>query len=204
MEFRLHYRGPLKTSSKNGDQTTKHKHEIRKKIHKQMQRLWQQMPLKEYQYILKQDEELLNHQKDSLRSKDGKNTPIFLRKIDKVENFTFVPLVNQEMDLIAELEIILLREEEPGVLKGSDLDNQLKTLLDALRMPKSKEELPQAAPEEGEEPFFCLLEDDKLVTRLVVEADRLLEPTEQNHVELLIHVRTKVTIAKLDNIGLGV
>ena len=156
-----------------------------------MQKLWQQNPLKDYQ--------------DLLKGKDDVTPPRFLYEI---ENFIFVPLVNERMNLIAELEITLLRPEEPGfiVTQGGDIDNRLKTLLDALRMPKNKDELPKnSVPGEDERPFFCLLEDDNLVTRIAVETDRLLEPVvDTSEVELLIHVYTKVTMATMDNIGLGV
>lgn len=209
MEFRLHYRGKLKSSSGNGDGTSEHKHKIRKELHKQMKTLWHQMPLKNYLSILKEDEPLLEEYENFLRQY-GKKTkyngklPQFLRKPNGVEAFTFVPLVNTETKLIAELEIVLLRKEEPGIMKGSDLDNQLKTLFDALRMPQSKEEVTEIAPGENEQPFFCLLEDDKLITRLVVESDRLLEETtENNEVELLIRVRTKLTNATVDYFALG-
>ena len=49
-------------------------------------------------------------------------------------------------------------------------------MIDALRLPKHAGELGGIMPEEGEMPFFCLLEDDRLITKLAVETDWLLDP----------------------------
>ena len=87
-----------------------------------------------------------------------------------------------------------MRTDKPGSLikSGSgDIDNRLKTLFDALRMPKSKDELGRYAGVPGldEDPFYCLLEDDKFITRLVVETDMLLRPAaSSNDTHLIITV----------------
>ena len=54
--------------------------------------------------------------------------------------YVFVPLVTREMDVVAELSIIMLRPEIPGqlVTQGGDIDNRLKTLFDALTMLRHK------------------------------------------------------------------
>src|SRR6185437_9442927 len=108
--------------------------------------------------------------------------------------------------MVAELSITFLRPEPPGslVTQGGDIDNRLKTLFDALRMPKDISELPPGdAPAEGETPFFCLLEDDNLITKIAVNTDRLLKPPPKpSHVVLLIHVTTKPTRLIWANIGL--
>ncbi|AUT04723.1 hypothetical protein CLI64_30270 (plasmid) [Nostoc sp. CENA543] len=188
MEFRLYYRGELHS---NGNPL--HKHSIRKCIHKQMSELWKQKPLNSYQDLLRKEKDF---------------SYVNFHILQEIGNFTFVPLVNTKMNLIAELDITLLRPEEPGqiVTQGGDIDNRLKTLLDALRMPKNINELPKSStPDPDENPFFCLLEDDNLITRINIVTDRLLEPVADNSlVVMLIHVHTKVTKAEMYNIGLGV
>ena len=64
----------------------------------------------------------------------------------------------------------------------SDLDNRVKTLIDALKIPKKRELPDKAAPDlaRDEDPFYVLLEDDSLVTHLSVETDVLLDPTDPN------------------------
>jgi len=105
------------------------------------------------------------------------------------------------MSLFAEIELDLMRPEPPGRLltQGGDMDNRLKTLFDALTMPRHANALPpDVQPQEGEMPFFCLLEDDNLVTSLSVKTEQLLEPdVDESTVDLLIRVsigRTKNTL----------
>ena len=75
----------------------------------------------------------------------------------------------------------MLRKGPPG-RTITDIDNQLKTIFDALRMAGSSQELrtknrPQKSGE-GEDPFYVLLEDDLLITHLSVTSDMLLDPLE--------------------------
>jgi hypothetical protein len=66
---------------------------------------------------------------------------------------------------------------DQGVFQAGDIDNRIKTLIDALRRPCTATELAgNEIPLEGEDPFYCLMEDDKQVTHLEVETDLLLDP----------------------------
>lgn len=187
MEFRLTYRGRLK-----GNGNPEQKQEIRRYIHPQLRNLWMQPPLTDY--------------KDALPG--GKHAPANSPFARQIGQFIFRPLVNPEYDVVAELDITFLRPEPPGLLvsQSGDIDNRIKTLLDALRMPQNLGELPKNdSPRENETPFCVLLEDDRLITHLSVTTDRLLEPVaHQLEVLLLIHVRIKVTRATIDNLTLGV
>lgn len=187
MEFRLTYRGRLK-----GNGSPEQKQQIRRYIHPQLSMLWTQPSLTDYKDLLPSGEHA------------PQNSP-FARQVGQ---FTFRPLVNSEYDVVSELNITFLRPEAPGLLvsQSGDIDNRIKTLLDALRMPQNLGELPATdSPREGESPFCVLLEDDRLITHLSITTDRLLEPvTHQLDVLLLIHVRVKVTRATIDNLTLGV
>jgi threonine synthase len=81
-----------------------------------------------------------------------------------------------------------------NVKTGGDIDNRIKVLFDALRMPKIGEFDAETPPAPDEAPFFCLLQDDSLITEIKVTTDRLLTPlqTEEDSddVHLVIHVRT--------------
>jgi hypothetical protein len=106
----------------------------------------------------------------------------------------------EEIHLIAELNITLLRPEPPGqiITQAGDIDNRLKTLLDALKVPTEPNALPpNETPEQGETPFFCLLQDDNLITRISVSTDRWLvseSDAKSSDVVLLIHVNAKTTM----------
>jgi hypothetical protein len=65
-----------------------------------------------------------------------------------------------------------------GIIRQGDLDNRIKTLIDTLRKPKGAMELRGINPQADEDPLFCLLEDDDLVTGLTVETGMLLGPLE--------------------------
>jgi hypothetical protein len=102
---------------------------------------------------------------------------------------------------------MLLRPEPPGsiISQGGDIDNRLKTLFDALKVPTEPTALPLSAkPTDDENPFFCLLQDDNLITKVQVSTDRLLDSCEStSEVVLLIHVTTKAVRASWANTGLG-
>ena len=171
MNFVLHYRGPLKA---NGN--PEHKHDLRRIFHRQIARLWQQPPLDSCRKWLTPPEAERTY---SLRR--------------EMAPFVFAPLVTEQMGLYAELQLELLRPEPPGRLltQAGDMDNRLKTLFDALSMPPHPNALPKnVQPESDEMPFFCLLEDDNLVTSLAVRTIQLLEEkVDESTVELLVGVR---------------
>ena len=85
-----------------------------------------------------------------------------------------------------------------------DIDNRLKTLFDALRAPKNATEIPKGAvPGPDEDPFFCLLEDDALITAVSVETERLLTANQgSTEVHLDIQVLTRPTAVIIANMGL--
>jgi hypothetical protein len=184
MKFILHYRGPLRS---NG--SPQHKHELRQAFHSQLQQLWLQPPLNEERTLLKP------------RDKNGDYS--LLRH---VAPFMFVPLVTAEMNGVAELRVTILRPESPGnlITQGGDIDNRLKTLFDALTMPRHTNALPtNETPTEDQKPFYCLLEDDNLVTSVSVRTEQLLAPpVDRSHVEVLIAVETAVTRQTIDNVVL--
>jgi len=184
MQFTLYYRGPLK--SKAGSEE---KHSLRKHFHGQLKELWNQLPLVKFHKLI-----------------DSQYEDQSLYIIKSIDGFNFAPLVSEKLSLIAELDITLLRPEPPGsiILKSGDIDNRLKTLLDGLKVPNPGALPPGAQPASDEHPFFCLLEDDSLITRIGVTADRLLEADiSQNDAVIQIHVTTKHVEVYAGTVGLG-
>ena len=176
MYFTLTYTGDLKANA-----GIKDKHKLRKAFHSQLNVLWQQEPLVDHKAFY------------------DKSNKVY-RDVDlnrKVGSFRFVPLVSPDLHLVCSLKILMLRPEPPGSLitRGGDIDNRLKTLFDALRIPKNENELSKdAIVGPNENPFFCLLEDDNLVTKVNVETDRLLTSAKNtSQVHLYIRVETHIT-----------
>ena len=194
MEFTLIYHGPLKANGSIRD-----KQDIRREFHKQLVELWKQEPLSSR---MQNNHVLL----ENIVTYDmPPNNSIAI--IQKINDFQFMPLISSKLNLIAELDITFLRPEAPGriITQGGDIDNRLKTLFDAFRMPKESKEIPKDdSPKPNENPFYCLLEDDSLITKVAVRTDRLLKRcNDPSFVELLIAVRATLTKMSWDNIGLG-
>jgi hypothetical protein len=186
MEFRLVYRGPLRT---NG--SAKEKHAIRRALHPQLRDLWTRLPLSEMRWLIGDP------------SQEGLPSISLLRP---AWGFMFAPLVSPTVNLVAHLAVDFLRPQEPGMVvsAGGDIDNRLKTLFDGLRMPKTEDEIPKGdVPGEDETPFFCLLEDDVLITALSVRTDRLLAANTPDEVLLLIRVEVRATRTSFVNLGMG-
>ena len=156
MEFRLVYKGRLKA---NGSATEKQA--IRRSLDPQLRRLWEQQPLDDYKGCLP-------------GGKSEHESPF----IFKTGPITCIPVVASKAHLVAEIAITILRPEAPGsiVTQCGDIDNRLKTLLDALRMPQNVGELGKGTSEREEGDLYCLLEDDNLITHLSVTTDRRAGP----------------------------
>ena len=93
--------------------------------------------------------------------------------------YEWVPLVLEKFSLVCELDILLLKRDGlHSPLDNGDIDNRVKTLIDCLKIPRGKSELgdKDSGPLDDEAPFFVLLQDDSLVTKLSVETDILYDP----------------------------
>jgi len=177
MEFRLIYSGKLKS---NGN--IKHKNEIRKYFHEQLKVLWDQVPLSKKTYLL-----------DSTHKRSI---------IKKIKGINFAPLVSSKISTLASLNITLLRPAPPGCMvnHGGDIDNRLKTLLDSLRMPINEKEITENISIINENPFFCLLEDDALITNLSITTDRLLTSSDPSETLIIINVNIRGEILVFDDV----
>ena len=109
---------------------------------------------------------------------------------------SYIPLVRKSLDLTCSLDILFLRQEDPGslILQGGDLDGRIKTLFDALRMPTSEvaARYPQA-----QNPTYCLLESDTLISAFEVDTDRLLIPETSHPNEVLLVIEVGLNIMRM-------
>lgn len=113
----------------------------------------------------------------------------------------FRPLVRESYALHCGLSIRFLRKERPGkVYQGGDLDGRIKTLVDALTMPRHREQVLETDTSE-QNPRFCLLEDDSMVSGFEVESERLLgdQNSPKDWVKLTIEVDVRVRQATVYN-----
>jgi hypothetical protein len=172
MDFLLRYRGELPAHKKCAEE----KNAIRSKLHLQLANLCQSQPLLGGVFDPQiQAAKLVGRYMnvDHLRPL-GQN--LFFR--NALGDYSFIALVTRAHELVCELEIRWLRRERAGSLvqEGGDLDNRLKNLLDALRMPHSIDELKGIGDGFRGANMLCLLEDDSLITRISIETHRIWEP----------------------------
>jgi len=229
MKFRLVFTGSMKSGQGSG--VAEEKHAIRRSIHKQLVKLWESVPdLKmrttEHSILNAPAQEYVPSQ--GLPEGKGKITTAAAaimreslldtlgNKFDKC-GYKFVPLVSKHLDLTCGLEVLLLQRDGASPLRrakeGTDIDNRLKTLFDALQIPQCCSDIPSGvAKEPDEDPyFFCLLEDDRLVTEVAVVTDRWLAPYTppagpgashpENFVHAVITVRVRPSVFSFENIA---
>jgi hypothetical protein len=194
MWFRLVYRGvlpPGHRTQRTADKFAKRSdflQTMRRVFHRQLQTLWKQEPLKGHAKYL-----------------DPKYAPDDCLILEDIGAFTFAPLVTKRLMTFAELDILMLRPSPPGELfgHGGDIDNRIKTLLDALRMPRTEKEIPVGdQPAENEKPFHCALQDDALVTQMLLDTDRLLDAKDDYEVMLVVKVTIRASRSSFANIGM--
>lgn len=194
MEFRLTYEGLLFGASRK-DSRAKHKHEIRRVFHKQLKRLFYLHPAFSNLQPTSQEEvnELGVEGGAYNRIQHDKEYRSRLVEFER-NGYRFFPLATHKWSLMCSVKILFLRPDTPGgVIQSGDIDNRMKTIFDALKMPGSKSELGgYDVPGEDEDPFFCLLEDDSLISEASIETDTLLQPTgaawDKNDARLVITI----------------
>lgn len=215
MRFRLTYDGPLRSSQPGHitltdkgerDKHAAHKHAIRRKLHPQIKHMWQAHRfLSAYSPRPNLFAEMLPAGALS-RIPEHSNDPMPLAEMLGYayghNNYRFAPLIRQEILLTCSLRILCLRRDHEGaVLPARDIDNRIKTLIDALCRPKSEQGQPLGLdklplpPQEGEDPFYVLLDDDRQITHLEIETDALHTPIaageDESHAQLVITVETR-------------
>lgn len=186
MKFRLTYEGELRPTQgearpQQREPLAAHKHRIRRHFHGQMKRLWQTEPFLSTYRVTQTD--ITSRPRADTKAYWGADPSetrpwdMAIADLYRENGYRFVPLVRDSDYLLCSLDILFLRRDSPGsLIHAGDIDNRLKTVIDALRKPSSPNELVGLPPEPGEDPFYCLMEDDRQVSQLSVETDVLLDP----------------------------
>lgn len=175
MRFRLTYSGLLLSSGNDAEhKKADHKHELRLAFHPQLKRLWEITP------FLKSGRSSWNNG-TSWASNVGRDNPDYSiqsrAKEFQERPWNFVPLVAQDMEFHCGLDILLMRANggAKSIMNQGDIDGRLKTLLDALSIPDANQGYSDRKFEQANNPLFVLLENDRQITKVVVETDQLLQ-----------------------------
>jgi len=203
VEFRLLFSGELLSTGNKSKPSEVHA--IRRSFHPQLRRLWMA------------DENLLQLAKSAFHggahlsgvprpSTEEERFDAGIKTIGAIWNragFDWVPLVTPDMALRCSIDILLLRPdiEERFIFRRGDIDGQVKTLFDAFRIPENTDEVGNASPQHDEVPFFCLLQDDRLITEVRVTTDRLLLLPNQKDIKpndclAVIHIKLNARNAR--------
>jgi hypothetical protein len=189
VRFTLQYDGPLP-----GNGSAAAKQAIRRRLHEQFDVLWGLEHELSCSGEMWMPEATLKGNAMVVNPSDTDQRFAFVR----LGGFRWVPLVQRRNHTRCSLRIRFLRHGHPGDLikSGGDLDGRLKTFFDALRMPHTEAELGGATPTSPDQRFYCLLEDDSLITDFSIEADRLLRRQTGPHDELDAVVYTDVRLTE--------
>ncbi|MCL1902664.1 MAG: hypothetical protein FWG18_03505 [Alphaproteobacteria bacterium] len=192
MKFKLLYFGELRVNPKKRAQ---HITELRMKFHPQLKKLVEHSPWNNLQKYM---------------MPNPTKSPVNTRHIGGID---FNPIITPSLKLICELDVQLLHPEVVGIARA-DIDNRMKTLLDALRCPQNEHEIGENQPR-GIGPIYTLLDDDHLVTRLSVNTSHFLAPSmfdcesnidapenfaQEERVFALIDVNVRVEEGTLENL----
>ncbi|MCL2538263.1 MAG: hypothetical protein FWE52_02200 [Alphaproteobacteria bacterium] len=154
MKFKLLYFGELRVNPKKRAQ---HITDLRMQFHPQLKKLVEKSPWNNLQKYM---------------MPNPTKSPVNTRHVGGVD---FNPIITPSLKLICELDVQLLHPEIVGVARA-DIDNRMKTLLDALRCPQNEHEIGENQPK-NIGPIYTLLDDDHLVTKLSVNTSHFLSPT---------------------------
>jgi hypothetical protein len=116
---------------------------------------------------------------------DDQSVPFFMVPMF---GFSLIPLISWHNGLGCDLEITLKGDKRSALKRRGDIDNRLKVLFDALRMPLRHREVPGNMFGSGADQFFCLLEDDSLIRKFSVEAIQSGCSPAEHSAEIRAHV----------------
>jgi hypothetical protein len=181
MQFTLVYRGDLPP---NGD--ADQKWDIRRKLEPQLRMLCSTPPF------------------DALKRRQDPKEPAMIYIGKKLNGIDYIPVISTKHGVRAQLDILSLSSELPGgALNCGDIDNRMKTLFDALSAPANKQQVPQNPDTEPDRRVYCLLEDDRLVTSVKVENERLLDVPPGDR-DALVIIRVRPTIYMQNTVSLSI
>lgn len=217
MKFRLTYAGPLLSGepldNSGRDGRIAHVHRIRRHFHKQLREYWAHCRfLRNYREA---SQSMFSVPPGGARTVWAHGAykryslPEALGRVFGHSGYNFLPLVREESGVSCALRILCLhRAVKNAALPARDTARRIETVIDALTMPTPKHGLPLEngellGPQDGEDPFFVLLDDGRRIAHLEMETDTALELDEKDleaefFARLVISVEIKSSAAAGD------
>lgn len=190
LKFTLSFEGRLSTSTSSG--RSKRVHLLRRYFHHQLKRNWERNDF--LRNWTKVSDGRIQRYEDWL----PEHMPV-------LEGVKFVPLITKEICVECAIDFKILA---PSDFKGGvkDLDNQVKVLFDALKMPQPGSGLSQAELASEGDFLYILAQDDGLITKITATSDELLHPVDggdhfdSNDVRAFIEVHIRPQMPTSDNV----
>lgn len=113
-------------------------------------------------------------------------------------------LISEHLATAVDISVTILVPHEVAriVHNGGDLDNRIKTLFDALRVPSIASEVPSSDSfDYTAGGMYCLLQDDKLIDRVSLRTYQDYAPVGLDTVTAVIEIKTKVLRALWGNLN---
>ncbi|KQZ16413.1 hypothetical protein ASD50_11270 [Mesorhizobium sp. Root552] len=195
VEFYLNYRGPLRATQRDPKEGSnikaahwQLKHAMRKGFHRQLKQQWSVTPFLQ----------------DSANTQKPYQVDLLAKEF-QLPPWRFVPLVTGRLQLVTGIDILLQRlDNASSSVWSGDIDNRIKTIIDALEVPRSNDGYAELTPDSHEDPFFCLLENDRYLNHVAVETANLLDApdgADMSYADVRIKVRIRPDNLIWDNIG---
>lgn len=146
-----------------------------------------------------------HHQLAKLRGKEpfvDLDSPAYNAATKEFKGQRFTPFYGDYVRVQAAVDITLLTglPAKKSVVSSGDLDNRLKRIIDALRMPQQAQEVldePIAADR-----CFCLLQDDSSVSRVTAQLGPYLAGDDETSSFAFVRVRATPIAVTPDNISM--
>ena len=169
MEFTLFYQGVLSTKNKRRIVVV---NDLRREFHNQLKMLLKLPPLVDHP--------------------DWFREPFPKQLHKEFNNLNFVCLVSNKLKMYVDLEMTLLAQYKNRNFK--DIDNKVKIIGDGLQIPNQKSHIPiDYKPAKEENPLICLLSDDRLIYKLKVDTDYILnEKAFRERDEMICLIKVKI------------
>lgn len=205
MEFTLRYRGVVPHHSKI------EAHKVRRVFEEQLADYWtRDLRLKDINPTqMKKAVSSQRFPRFDVRQQE-KGEKVGTKRVDlyryhEVGGIWFVPLATRWRYLRCEVAMRLSRYEGDlhtgGLIDNQgDLDGKLKALIDALRMPYEPHEVPPGATHD-KPVFFCVLEDDRLITKISIETRNILGPRPSKKDATRVDVDIDLKIYPIHTVG---
>jgi hypothetical protein len=203
MRFTLHYEGivPSGNSAKPQD-----KHMLREVFHEQIKNIWSVPPLLHCSGYLQKDVPMYQRYSNE-PNPEVIDLGYLPDLVTEVGGIRFASIAHPALALLAELSFTFhfphnLFRPIPSAT-STDIDNRLKTLLDALSVPRFTDQLPKGwTPTADQVPLHCLLFNDDRVVSLSARVEPCFRRLNEGSVLISIGVILRPKFGCLANLSL--